>query len=56
MTDDTNMLKKKVDLLVDSKFRDRSKVEEAIAIQDRLRKKSKDWDGVKEIRKWREAR
>ncbi len=56
MTDDTKSTESKVDLLTISRFRDRSKVEEAIKIQDRLRKKSKNWDGVKEIRHWREKR
>lgn len=31
-------------------------IKEAIKIQDRLRKKAGKWDGVAEIRKWREAR
>lgn len=31
-------------------------IEEAIAIQKKLRAKAGDWDGVAEIRKWREAR
>jgi len=30
------------------------KFENAVRIQDRLRKKGGAWDGVKEIRKWRE--
>ncbi|TET13807.1 MAG: ribbon-helix-helix protein, CopG family [Actinobacteria bacterium] len=32
------------------------KIKNAIRIQDSLRKYSKGWDGVSEIRKWREAR
>lgn len=32
------------------------KITEAIEIQRKLRKKAGDWDGVAEIRKWREAR
>ena len=32
------------------------KIKNAIRIQDDLRKYSKGWDGVSEIRKWREAR
>ncbi len=56
MTENTDVIKDKVDLLTISRFRDRSKVEKAIEVQDRLRKKSSDWDGTKEIRRWREAR
>ncbi len=32
------------------------KIKEAIIVQDSLRKYSKGWDGVSEIRKWREKR
>ena len=32
------------------------RISNAIKIQDRLSKYSKDWDGVSEIRKWRESR
>jgi len=31
-------------------------IREAMEIQERLRKKAGKWDGVAEIRKWREAR
>jgi metal-responsive CopG/Arc/MetJ family transcriptional regulator len=32
------------------------RIKSAIKIQDNLSKYSKDWDGVSEIRKWRESR
>ena len=32
------------------------KIKNAIRVQDNLRKYSRDWDGVSEIRKWRETR
>ena len=32
----------------------REKMREAVSLQDRLRKKSGRWDGVAEVRKWRE--
>lgn len=32
----------------------RKKIRDAISLQDRLRKKSGKWDGVSEVRKWRE--
>ena len=34
----------------------RKKVARAIEVQDRLRRKSKNWDGVAELRRWRETR
>lgn len=33
----------------------RARIEEAMKTQDRLRKKSGSWDGVAEVRKWRDA-
>lgn len=32
----------------------REKMQQAVSLQDRLRKKSGKWDGVAEVRKWRE--
>jgi metal-responsive CopG/Arc/MetJ family transcriptional regulator len=34
----------------------RQNIEKAIEIQENLRKYSRGWDGVSEIRKWRESR
>ncbi len=56
MENDVESLKKKFDLVTFSRYRDRSKIEEAIETQDRLREKSGDWNGVEEIRRWREER
>lgn len=53
---DLESLKKKFDLLTFSRYRDRSKIEDAIEVQDRLREKSGDWNGAEEIRRWREKR
>lgn len=41
---------------IDLENRRIEKIKNAIRIQDSLRKYSKGWDGVSEIRKWREAR
>ena len=34
----------------------REKIKKSIRVQDNLRKYSKDWNGVSEIRKWREKK
>ena len=34
----------------------KKKIAQAIMVQDRLRRKSKNWDGVSELRRWRESR
>ncbi|MFZ3106534.1 MAG: ribbon-helix-helix protein, CopG family [Candidatus Hydromicrobium sp.] len=41
---------------IDLENRRIEKIKNAIRIQDSLRKYSREWDGVSEIRKWREAR
>jgi metal-responsive CopG/Arc/MetJ family transcriptional regulator len=41
---------------IDLENRRIEKIKNAIRVQDGLRKYSKGWDGVSEIRKWREAR
>jgi len=43
-------------IIVEARLRDRSRIEKAISTQDRLREKSKKWNGAKEIRKWRDLR
>ena len=35
--------------------RRRARLQKSVAIQDRLREKSGEWDGVAEVRKWRES-
>ncbi len=35
--------------------RRKARLERAVKVQDRLRKKAGDWNGVSEIRKWRES-
>ena len=49
-------LEKRVALLTGARLRDKGKLKEAILIQDKLREKSKGWDGAAEIRKWRDLR
>jgi len=41
---------------VGAKLRDKSRLEDAISTQDRLRKKSRGWNGATEIRRWRDSR
>ena len=51
-----SIVEKRLEIIVGSKLRDRKRIENAISTQDRLREKSKGWNGAKEIRKWRESR
>jgi hypothetical protein len=55
-TDEMAVLEKRLEVIIGARLRDRSRIEKAISIQDRLRKKSKGWNGAKEIRKWRDSR
>ena len=43
-------------MIVEARLRDRNRIEKAILAQDRLREKSKKWNGAKEVRKWRDLR
>lgn len=51
-----DVVEKRLDLLVFAKLRDRTRLERALLTQDRLREKSKAWNGVGELRRWRDAR
>lgn len=50
------VMEKRLEILVGARLRDRNRIENAISIQDRLREKSKGWNGAKEIRRWRDSR
>jgi hypothetical protein len=54
--DEMTVIEKRLEIITGARLRDRSKIEKAISIQDRLREKSKGWNGAKEIRKWRDSR
>ena len=54
--DEINVVEKRLEIIMGARLRDRSRIENAISTQDRLRKKSKSWNGAKEIRKWRDSR
>ena len=46
------VMEKRLEVIVGARLRDRNRIKNAISTQDRLRKKSKGWNGAKEIRKW----
>ncbi len=54
--DKLNVMEKRLEVIVGARLRNRTRIENAISTQDRLRKKSKGWSGAKEIRKWRNSR
>ena len=49
-------LEKRMAILTGARLRDKRNIKKAILVQDRLREKSRGWDGVAEIRKWRDSR
>ncbi len=51
-----SIVEKKLEIIVGARLRDRERIEHAISTQDRLREKSKGWNGAKEVRKWRDSR
>jgi len=54
--DKINVFEKRLEVIVGARLRDGARIENAISAQDRLREKSKGWNGAKEIMKWRESR
>ena len=54
--DKINVMEKRLEVIMGARLRNRTRIENAISTQDRLRKKSKGGSGAKEIRKWRDSR
>ena len=54
--DTVGIVEKRLEIIVGARLRDRKRIEDAISTQDILRKKSKGWNGAKEIRRWRDSR
>jgi len=54
--DKIDVIEKRWEIIRGARLRDRTRIENAISTQDRLREKSKGWNGTKEIRKWRDSR
>jgi len=51
-----DIVERRLEIIVGARLRDRKRIETAISTQDRLREKSKGWNGAKEIRRWRDSR
>lgn len=51
-----NVFQKRVELMIGARFREESKVKDAVKVQDLIRSKIGFWNGSKEIRRWREKR
>ena len=53
-TDEFELIKRRLRVLISSKLRSEDKIQEAVEIQDRLSQKSNSWSGEREIIRWRE--
>ena len=51
-----HVFQKRLELIVGARFREESRVKEAVKVQDLIRSKIGFWNGSKEIRRWREKR
>ena len=56
MMNTVDIVEKRLEIIVGARLRDRKRIETAVSTQDRLRNKSKGWNGAKEIRRWRDSR
>ncbi|MBS3148306.1 hypothetical protein J4219_05455 [Candidatus Woesearchaeota archaeon] len=51
----SDVYKRRMHVLVDARLKEADQIAEAVAAQDRLRKKIGHWHGAKEIAKWRQS-
>ena len=51
-----DIVERRLEIIVGARRRDRKRIETAISTHDRLREKSKGWNGAKEIRRCRDSR
>ena len=54
--DFVKVMQRGIELITLSRFRDRARMKKGVEVHDRLREKSKGWNGAAEVRKWRDAR
>jgi hypothetical protein len=54
--DTLGIIEKRLEILIGARLRDKTRIKNAISVQDKLRRKSKAWSGTEEIRKWRNLR
>jgi hypothetical protein len=54
--DTLELVERRLEVLVSSRLRDKSRIKQAILVQDRLRSGSAGWSGAEEVRKWRNLR
>ena len=50
------LFQKRMEIIVGARLRLDDRVKKAVYLQDKIRQKTKHWNGAKEIRKWREKR
>ena len=55
-TNGLNIFQKRLELMIGARFREESRVKDAVKVQDSIRSKIGFWNGSKEIRRWREKR
>ena len=55
-TNGLNIFQKRLELMIGARFREESRVRDAVKVQDLIRSKIGFWNGSKEIRRWREKR
>ncbi|MDO8460565.1 MAG: hypothetical protein Q7S74_05625 [Nanoarchaeota archaeon] len=49
-----NLIKRRFEIIIEGRLKRKEAIKKAIQIQDTLSKKSKEWNGANQIRKWRE--
>ena len=53
--DDLNIFQKRAEIMENATLSEKDRIQDAVKLQDTIRSKIRNWNGSKEIRKWREA-
>ena len=52
--DDLNIFQKRAEIMENATLSEKDRIQDAVKLQDTIRSKIRNWNGSKEIRKWRE--
>ena len=50
------LFQKRMELMIGARLRLDDRIKKAVSVQDKIRSKTKFWNGAEEVKKWREKR
>ena len=54
--DNLEIFQKRIEIIIGARLRGDDRIKKAVSMQDKIRLKTKSWNGTEEIRKWREKK